>query len=123
MLANIKVISFVLAIILGSIYSFVTQSTKGAAAVYKTDRVFGYDVTGIVFDLNETDPTVVDTISFHVAPSSGSTPARQVKIQTKLDGAWTECSVVDAVHPAQVATCTFQSLTVDDVIALNIDAR
>ncbi len=82
--------------------------------------VLGYDVTGILFDLDDTDPTVVDTITFKVAPSNGLAKASHVEIQTETDGTWTKCSLADDVLPARTATCTFESLTVEDVTTLDI---
>ncbi|RPI90634.1 MAG: hypothetical protein EHM40_17895 [Chloroflexi bacterium] len=124
MLANFKVISFVLTLIAGSAYAFIIPNTVAdSPAVYNTSLIFGYDVTGIIFDINDTDPTVVDTITFHIAPSSGSAKADRVEIQTETDGTWTECSLVEDVLPARVATCTFGSLAAEDVTALNIVAR
>ena len=124
MLGSSKVISLVLAIIAGGTFAFAIPITGAdSSAVYKTSMVFGYDVTGIVFDLNDADPTVVNTITFHVAPGNGSAKANHVEIQTEMDGTWTECSLVDDVLPARVATCTFKSLAAEDVTALNIIAR
>ena len=126
MLVNFKIISLVLAINIaaGGTYAVATQNTvPNGAAVYKTSMFFGYDVTGIIFDPNQRDPTVVDTITFHVAPSRGSAKANYVKIQTESSGPWTECSLVDDVLPARVATCPFGSLAAEDVTALNIVAK
>ena len=124
MFVNFKVLSLVLAIIMGSIYAFIAPNTGADnPAVYKTSIIFGYDVTGIIFDVNDTDPTVVDTITFRIAPSHGSTKANHVKIQTKTGGTSTECSLIDDVPPARVATCTFGSLVAEDVTALKIVAR
>jgi hypothetical protein len=124
MLLNFKVISLVLTIIAGSTYAFIVPHTAAdSPAVYQTRMVFGHDVTGIVFDVNDTDPAVVDTITFHIAPSHGSAKASHVEIQTETDGTWTECSLVDDVLPTSVAICTFGTLAAEDVTALNIVAR
>ena len=126
MFANFKIISLFLAVylIVGGTYAFATQDEAATSpAVYKTDKVFGYDVTGIIFDVNDSDPTVVDTITFHVTPSNGSTKATHVEIQTTPDGVWTECSLVDDIAPAAVATCRFGNLPADDVTELNIVAK
>jgi hypothetical protein len=121
-----KVILLVLAlnILVGGTYAFAAQDTVAdGPVVYKTSMIFGYDVTGIIFHPNETDPTVVDTITFHIAPSNGSAKANHVMIQTETDGPWTKCSLVDYVLPARVATCTFESLAAEDVTALTIVAE
>lgn len=126
MFVNFKAISLVLAfnIIAGGTYVFATQNTVAESpAVYQTSLVFGYDVTGITFDLDNADPTVIDAIIFHVTPSIGSAKADQVEIQTETDGAWTECSLMDDVLPTRVALCTFGSLAAEDVTELNIVAK
>ena len=126
MLGSVKAVSLVLAleIIAGGTFIFSTQNTAADdTAAYKTDMVLGYNVTGIVFDLNDTDPTFIDAITFKVAPGIGSAQANYVGIQTEPGGVWTECSLADAVPPARVATCTFESLAVDNVTALDIVAE
>lgn len=125
MLVNFKAVSLVLAInvIVGGTYLFAQNTVTDSEAVYETRMVFGYDVTGIIFELNDADPNIVDSVTFHVAPSNGSAKADHVKIQTKPDGAWTECSLVDDALPARVVTCTFESLAADDITELNIVAR
>jgi hypothetical protein len=80
-------------------------------------------VTGIIFDLDDANPTSVDTITFHIAPSHGSTPANHVKVQTEAEGAWTECALIDDILPTRVATCTFGSLAVENATELNIAAE
>lgn len=124
MFANFKALSLVLVFILGSIYAFIVPNMDAnSPAVYKTSPALGYDVTGIIFELDNADPTVVDSIIFHVAPGHGAAKADHVKIQTAPGGTWTECSLADEVLPARVATCRFGSLAAEDVTALNIVAR
>lgn len=124
MLTNFKTLALLLTLLLGGMYAFITHNINAdGLAVYKTNMFSGYDVTGILFDPNDADPTIVETITFHVTPSRGSAKVTQVKIQTESNGVWTECSLVDAVPPARVATCTFESLAAEDVTALKISAR
>ncbi len=124
MFATFKAILLVLAIALGGAYALIDQNTAtNGDAVYKTGLISGYDVTGIIFEVNDIDPAVVDTITFQIAPSNGSTKANHVKVQTMPDGKWTECALVDAVPPVQVATCTFKFLAAEDVTALKIVAK
>jgi hypothetical protein len=126
MLVNVKALSLVLAIniVAGGTYALATQDTPtDRPAVYQTSMVLGYDVTGIIFDLADTAPTIVDTIAFKIAPGSGFAKANHVEIQTETDGPWTECSLVDDVLPARIATCTFESLVAEDVNVLNIAAE
>ncbi len=105
-------------------YAFIVPNTGAdSPAVYETGMVFGHDVTGITFNVNDRDPAAVDTITFHIAPSRGVAKADHVKVQTAPGGTWTECSLVDDVLPTQVATCTFGSLAAENVTALEIVAR
>ncbi len=123
MLGHFKIVPLVLAINLaaGGILALATQNTVADRVPgYETSMVHGYNVTGIIFDLNDTDPTAVDAIIFHIAPSSGSVKADHVEIQTRADGTWTECSLADDSLPARVATCRFESLSAEDVTTLNI---
>lgn len=117
------ILSFILVISIlgGGIVALVTPDTD-ILTTYKTSTFFGYEVTGVIFHVNDTQPELVDTITFQIAPSYGSAKADKVKIQTKPEGPWTECSLVDEALPVRVATCTFNSLTIDDVVALEITA-
>jgi hypothetical protein len=125
MLRNFKVLLFALVIfaVAGSAYAFAAQNTvEDSAAGYKASVVPGYTVTNLVYDLDSADPSIVDAITFSISPSSGSAAAVLVKIQTETAGAWTNCTLVAAVSPAMDVTCTFGSLAVEDVTALNIVA-
>jgi hypothetical protein len=125
MVRNFKVllIVFVAIVIAGSAYAFAAQNTVAdSAAGYKANVVPGYTVTNIAYDLNATDPTVVDAITFDIAPSSGTVVAAIVKLQTATGGAWTDCALVAGTPPSKAVTCTFTSLDLIDVTALNIVA-
>ena len=123
MLRNFKVVLIALAIlfIAGSVYAFAAQNTiTESAAGYAASSVPSYDVTSVVYDLNDTNPASLDAITFNISPLSGSAKALVVQIQTQTGGTWTECSLADDVLPARVATCTVGPLDVEDVTALNI---
>ncbi len=125
MLGNFKVVFLVLAIIIiaGSAYAFAAQNTiADSAAGYKASVVPGYTVTNIVYDLDATDPTIVDAIKFDIAPTSGTVVAAIVKVQTATGGAWTDCALTAGTPPSEAVTCTFGSLQLDQVTALNIVA-
>jgi len=125
MLRNFKVILLVLAILViaGSAYAFAAQNiVEDSAAGYKASVVPGYTVTNIVYDLDDTNPTLVDAITFDIAPSAGSVVAAIVQVQTETDGDWTECGLVAGTAPSMDVTCTFGTLTLEEVTALNIVA-
>ncbi len=121
MIGHFKTISLILAvnIAVGGTFTVAQNAIADRSASYKANMAHGYNVTAITFDVNKADPAFVDAIAFDVAPSYGSAKADHVKIQTKKNGPWTECSLANDVLPARV-TCTFQSLAADDVADLNI---
>ena len=124
MFRNFKVLLLVLAILViaGSAYAFAAQNTiADSAGGYKASTVPGYAVTNIAYDLDGIDPTIVDAITFDIAPSSGSAAAVIVKVQTASGGAWTDCTLSGA-GPSKSATCTYGALLLENVTALNIVA-
>jgi hypothetical protein len=125
MFRNFKVLLIALIIfaVAGSAYAFAAANTvPDSAAGYKASVVSGYTVTSIAYDLDATDPTLVDAITFDIAPSSGTVVAAIVKLQTATSGAWTDCSLVAGTAPSMTVTCTYGSLQLADVTALNVVA-
>lgn len=125
MFRNFKVLLFALAIVIiaGGAYAFAaTNTVPDSAAGYKANVVPGYTVTAIVYDLNATDPTLVDAIKFAIAPTSGTVVAAIVKVQTADAGAWTDCTLVAGTAPSMNVTCAPADLELADVTALNIVA-
>ena len=125
MLRNFKVLMIVLVVIAvaGSAYAFAASNTVAdSAAGYKANVVPGYTVTNIVYDLKATDPTVVDAITFSIAPSSGTVVAAIVKLQTVAAGTWKDCTLAAGTAPSMDVTCTYGSLALADVTALDIVA-
>ena len=125
MFRNFKflLIVFVVIIFAGSAYAFAAQNTVAdSAAGYKANVVPGYTVTNIAYDLDATDPTLVDAITFDIAPSSGTVIAAIVKLQTATGGAWTDCTLAAGTAPSMNVTCTYGSLDLVDLTALNIVA-
>lgn len=126
MFRNIKVLLIALMVIAiaGSAYAFaaantVPDTTAGSGA----SAVGGYTVSDVLYDLDATDPTVVDAITFSISPDSGSEKAVAVFVQTAAAGSWTSCTLVDGTLPAVNATCTYGALLLEDVTALNIVAN
>jgi hypothetical protein len=125
LLRNFKVFLLALVVIglTGGAYAFAAQNTVAdSAAGYKATVVPGYTVTNIVYDLDATDPTVVDAITFDIAPTSGTQVAALVKLQTSNGGTWTDCTLAAGTPPSMSATCTFGALQLEQVTALNIVA-
>jgi len=126
MFRNFKVLLVVLVLIVvaGSAYAFAAANTvPDSAAGYKANTVPGYTVTDIVYDLNASDPTLVDKITFKVGPSSGTVEAAIVKLQTTASG-WKDCTLGAAVAHVIPVTCTYAdpTLALVDIVALNIVA-
>jgi hypothetical protein len=125
MFRNFKVLMFALMVIIlaGGAYAFAaTNTVPDSAAGYKANTVPGYTVTDIVYDLDATTPTVVDAITFKIAPSSGAVVAAIVKLQTVTAGSWKDCTLVAGTAPSMSVTCTYGALDLIDVTALNIVA-
>ena len=125
MFRNFKVLLVVLVaiIVAGSAFAFAAQNTVAdSAAGYKANVVPGYTVTNIAYDLDATDPTVVDKVTFAIVPSSGTVVAAIVKLQTATGGTWTDCTLVAGTAPSMNVTCTYGSLDLVDLTALNIVA-
>jgi hypothetical protein len=125
MLRNVKILLLALAVLVasGGFYAFAAANTiPDSAAGYAAKVVPGYTVSSIVYDLDATDPTIVDEITFSISPSSGTVVAAIVKLQTAAAGAWTDCTLVAGVAPAMSVTCTYGALTLASVTALNIVA-
>jgi hypothetical protein len=125
MLRSFKVILAVLSIIIiaGTVYGFAAANTvPDTNAGYAASVVSGYTVDSIVYDLDATDPTIVDAITFDINPSTGTNPALVVKLQTATGGAWTSCTLADGTLPEVHVTCTYGALTLASVTALNVVA-
>jgi hypothetical protein len=125
MFRNLKILLVLIVIIAvaGGAFAFAAQNTvPDTAAGYKANVVPGYTVTNIVYDLDASDPTLVDAITFDIAPSSGTVVAAIVKLQTANGGAWTDCTLVAGTPPSMDVTCTYGALDLEDVTALNIVA-
>ncbi len=126
MFRNFKVMLIVLVVIVvaASAYAFAAANTvPDSAAGYKANVVPGYTVTDIVYDLNSTDPTLVDKITFKVGPTTGTVEAAIVKLQTTASG-WKDCTLGTAVVHVIPVTCTYSdpTLALADITALNIVA-
>lgn len=125
MLRNLKVfvVALLVMVAIGAAYAFAaTNTVPESAAGYKANVVPGYTVTNLIYDLDATDPTIVDAILFDITPSSGSAAAALVKVQTANSGSWTDCSLSAGTLPTMRVTCAFGALALTDVTALNIVA-
>ncbi len=80
----------VLAVIVASgVYAYaaantVPTTTAGAGSA----AISGYTVTNVVYGLNATTPTNLDSVKFTIAPATAST----VKVQLAAAGTWYTCT-------------------------------
>jgi hypothetical protein len=123
---NIKVLVVFVAVLAlaGAAYGFAAaNSVEKSAAGYTANVVSGYTVSKIVYDLNADNPTLVDNISFEIAPTTAGDPdAKTAYLQTATGGAWTTC-VVTTADLVTSAVCTpTVSPIVTAVTAMNIVA-
>jgi hypothetical protein len=114
-------IAMLVIVLASGFYAFAAANTvEASAAGYTGTEVSGYDVTAIVYNLNATDPSLVDTINFTVTPTTGLTVAAITKIQTETGGTWTDCVVTPGTAPSATVVCTITGEPLADVTALNI---
>jgi hypothetical protein len=76
------------------------NSVPGTSAGSGSGTISGYTVTSVVYGLNATTPTNIDSVSFTVSPAAAST----VKIQLATGGSWYTCS-----NTAGAVTCATTS--------------
>jgi hypothetical protein len=125
MLRNFKVLLIVLVVLIiaGGTYAFAAaNSVPESAAGYKASAVPGFTISNIVYDLNATDPTIVDKITFDISPTTGTVVAAIVKVQTADAGTWKDCVLAAGTPPSMAVTCTYGALNLVDLTALNIVA-
>jgi hypothetical protein len=120
---KVMLVALVVLVLAGSAYAFAAANTiADSAAGYKDAAVSGYAVTGVVYDLDATDPTTVDAIKFSISPTTGDVVAAIVKIQTVDAGTWKDCTLAAGTAPAMAVTCTYGALELADITALNVVA-
>jgi len=127
---QIKILLFAVLIlaVAGGVSGFAVANNAAAnAAGYKNNSVSKYAITGIMYDRNAIDPTMIENITFTVAPIDPTAPAAAfVKVQTATAGPWTICSLAAGTGNNMTATCAFPKLTHPlaglDVTALNVVA-
>jgi hypothetical protein len=120
---KVMLVALVVLVLASSAYAFAAANTiPDSAAGYAATVVSGYTVSSIVYDLDATDPTLVDAITFSISPTSGTVVAAIVKLQTATAGSWKDCTLAAGTPPAMSVTCTYGALELVDVTALNVVA-
>jgi hypothetical protein len=121
MIKNIKVLIVLMLVfvLIGSTYAFAAANTIAEnAGGYATDDVSGYAATNVVYDLNDTDPTVLVAIELDVAPIEVGAPAAAfVTIRTAATNAWTACSLSSGSTWRCATTDSIESVIDLEVVA------
>lgn len=117
MTRNLKVLFVLFAIMIVSVaaYAFAAANTVPATkAGAGSGTVSGYTVSAIVYNLNATDPTDLDSVDFTL-----SAPAAVVKVKLVAAGStWYDCTVVTGND----FTCDTTGATVSSIDELNVVA-
>lgn len=103
-----------------AVYGFAAQNTIAESGAGEGEEVItGYDITNIVYDLNTTNPTQLDAVSFAIAEiESVTAPAVTVKVRLVSGGSWYNCSMSGGT-----ATCTINpGIQVDTVNVFQVVA-
>ncbi len=98
----------------GAAHAFTASNTvPNSRAGDGTSTVSGYTISGVVYNLNATTPTNVNSVSFTIAPTTATT------VRAKLAGTWYAC-----VNVAGTVTCatTSPQATVAAIASLEIVA-
>jgi hypothetical protein len=84
------VIFAVLAVIIASgVYAYAATNTVPASTAGSgSGAISGYTVTNVVYGLNATTPTNLDSVAFTIAPTTATT----VKAQLSAAGTWYSCT-------------------------------
>lgn len=94
--ATILAAMVVTAVIVGVTFAFTATNTVPATgAGVGAGDISGYDVSSVHYDLNESNPTIIDGVSFEL----DSAPAQGSSILVKLvatGSTWYECTNNDA---------------------------
>lgn len=76
------------------------------------DTISGYTVTGITYDLDDTDPGMIAGVGFNLSGGVGLPPTGNVKVKlVQTGGSWFTCSTTDTALDADY-TCAVTGVTV-----------
>lgn len=120
MLRNFKVLSIVLVVIViaTSAYAFAAANTVPTTkAGDGVGTVSGYTVTGVVYTLNATDPSTLDSVAFDLGAAAGTGKVKAQLVATT--GTWYSCTQVGVTT---VWTCITTGLTASSVDQLRVVA-
>ena len=101
-------------ILAGAAYAFAAANTVPATkAGDGSGTISGYTITNVVYNLNATDPSTLDSVDFDL-----SAAAVTAKIQLVAAGTWYDCTVVTG----NSWTCDTTGVTVVSIDQLRVIA-
>ncbi len=120
MLRNFKVLFVVIVVVILSVaaYAFAAANTVPATkAGDGTGAVSGYTVTSVVYTLNATTPTTLDSVEFDLGAAAATGKVKAQLVATT--GTWYTCTQVGVTT---VWTCDTTGLTASSIDQLRVVA-
>jgi hypothetical protein len=120
MFRNFKVLFVVIAVVVLSLsaYAFAAANTvPDTKAGDGTGAVSGYTVTSVVYTLNATDPSTLDSVEFDLGAAAATGKVKAQLVATT--GTWYTCTQVGVTT---VWTCNTTGLTASSVNQLRVVA-
>ena len=120
MLRNFKVLFVVIVVIIlsAATYAFAAANTvPDTKAGDGTGTVSGYTVTDVVYTLNATTPTTLDSVSFDLGAAAATGKVKAQLVATT--GTWYTCTQVGVTT---VWTCDTTGLTASSIDQLRVVA-
>jgi len=95
-------------------YAFTASNTVPNATLGQgANTISGYTVSSVAYNLNATNPSNLDSVSFTIAPATATT----VKVELAAGGTWYTCT-----NTAGSVSCTTTGATTAAATALNVVA-
>ena len=95
-------------------YAFTASNTVPNATLGQgANTISGYTVSSVAYNLNATNPSNLDSVSFTIAPATATT----VKVELAAGGTWYTCT-----NTAGSVSCTTTGATAAAATALNVVA-
>ncbi|MBK8781379.1 MAG: hypothetical protein IPO22_06165 [Anaerolineales bacterium] len=120
MLRNFKVLFVVIVVVIlsAATYAFAAANTvPDTKAGDGTGTVSGYTVTDVVYTLNATTPTTLDSVSFDLGAAAATGKVKAQLVATT--GTWYTCTQVGVTT---VWTCDTSGLTASSIDQLRVVA-
>jgi archaellin len=89
------VVAAVAAAVIGvATYAFTaSNSVPATSAGQGSATISGYNVGSVAYNLNASNPSQLDSVSFTLTPQAGNPAATTVQVQLVTGGSWTSCTV------------------------------